>query len=532
MQLLRQGLIASVPDLPDEPGSRRASGWWIYAGAVALWGLDWWLLVESWNSTLALGGGLLVAVCGVVALAWLLLNPREDHQNVASMILLGAAVVWGGVLMGRLLANDYPGEPWALADGVCLWPGVVMRMVAGALAFYFVGRAWRDVCKWRSELTHRFFLEREGGIPGGVRHSSSKLAEGAQPATGHGVVPRDFPDHRGIDQGSNPFSDAPDNSANEAEVWAKYLDNSDPRRSRPAARWVRLTLAMLLVSCAAMLLAGFPAANSRGVVAKVGDFVSLGIALVGLVILCVFIGDQLWQCRRFVRRIWLHGTTGFGFELEEMLLLVSKVTAGAGNLLSYPFAVSFVLLCAHSGYFEQWFGLHGLYAMIGLALGTLALFTWKMQRTAHEVREKTVAHLKISLAEALWLKRLVLQRLDFAPQHKQEKSWWEYTVARLGRHIIIPEETRTAAVFRRYGGVPPMNDPQYAAFMAELKVSREIDTQFQEARIKRIEQLIAIATSLREGAFGSLKDNPIVRGILIPGAGLGSLELIQRLIVG
>ena len=125
------------------------------------------------------------------------------------------------------------------------------------------------------------------------------------------------------------------------------------------------------------------------------------------------------------------------------------------------------------------------------------------------------------------MKRLLLQRLDFEGNLTPEKSksWWLYTVRRLARHQTMPETPRTLQLAES-GHVNEV-DPG-----PELTGARDADIAFQEARIARLEQLIEIVGDIREGAFGTLRDNPIFKSILIPGLGLGGIQLLQRLMNG
>jgi len=527
VRLLRRGLRPPLPEPPDGERAIPADGWWFYAAAVALCGLIYcWFIGDD-------SASLVLAVCGLVATAWVLLTPGSQHQQIAWVILASAICLLAVCKLGSSIAVRHPGEPWAVADGVCLWPGVFLRLLATVLALRFVHLAWADLRGLRDALTRRFFLEREGGKLGGIRHSGQPPTKPSLTRGASGLVPRDFPNHTDLDQGSNPGADsmAP-TSLNEASEWDKYLDRSDPRMRRRRRYWFRITIATLAFSVAAMFLTNFPMANARGNLARWGDLLSLAAALGSLAVLCVFVGDQLWHSRNFIRHIWGHGTTGFGFEMEETLLLVARLTAGVGDLLAYPFVVCFVLLCAYSGFIEQWRGLLGLYAVVAIALGSLVVLTWKMQRMAHSVRARTVAYLQLTLAEAIWLKRLVLQRADFPDRPSDaasEEAWWRYTLRRLGRHLTLPELPRT---YDRFEELNAAQKKSFAAGDDALKEAREDDLEFHEARIKRIEQLIALVNDIKEGAFGGLRENPIVRGVLIPGAGFGSLELIQRLLVG
>ena len=528
---LRKGLVPRLPELTLKRDGGEVAKWqWrLFSLLVALFGVGWACSVKHL-------GPLMMMVCSIFAIFWLRVHPSKRLQKSA-WYLLGVAVLLMAVAGGaRYVNRQILAEPVALADGVCVWPAIFLRLGATLLAIGFIRVAWRDLCAVRDELTQRFFLEKEGEFAIPTRLGSRAALPVPRNGQRRGLIPRDFPDHHDLNQGSNP--DSPNKShlaAHEAAEWDGYLKRSDPRADEVLRAWLRWSGAGLLIVAVAMTIAGFPAADARGATAKWGDMISQTLALVSLTVLCVFVCLQLFHARDFVRRIWGHGTTGFGLELEEAVLLVARLTGGAGDLIVYPFAICFILLCAHSAYLERWQGLGGLYLVLGLALGALIIWAWQMQRVARDVRQRTISYLQLSLAEAIWMKRLILQRIpeDSAVQRahprKSPRSWWRYTVQRLGRHLTLPEEPR---ILQALDALDAMGDEGRRAGETPLDDARKRDVAFQEARMARIDRVLKLVSEVREGAFGGWYENPIVRGILIPGVGLGSLELLQRVILG
>lgn len=510
-----------LPVLPAESPSRRAGGWWLFSVSVLLWGLIWWVFVGYGGPGVLLGTILL-------ALAWLILHPREDHQETAWMIFWCAVAVLAGTAAVRGLQGSVR-EPFALFDGVSVWPAVVLRSLAAGLALLFCRLAWRDMRHLRDDLTQRFFLERQDGFGPPIR-CQGEMPDGAPNELQ--LVARDFPKRGELNQGSNP--DAATGGAskgNEKAEWLEYLAHTDPFAANNQQRATRWVVASLLLAGGAMALIGFPSANVRGSVAETGDSLSLTAALLALSVLCVFVGDQLWQCRKFMARLWARTTTAYGLELEETLTLSARLSGGVGELLLYPFAVCFILLCAHATYFEQWRNLPGLYAALGVALAALVILTWQMQRTARDLRTRTLRYLQFHVAEAAWIKRLVLQQVPADGTDGQDaRKWWRYTLERLGRHQNPPEVPRILALLDAWPKVDAETSKK--SFDDYLKPAREADITFQNARISRLDQLVKIVSEIREGAFGGWHANPIFRSLLIPGAGLGSLQLIQRLMLG
>ena len=488
----------------------------------------------------------LFMLCTAIAAAWLLVVPRPEHRVKGGWIFASFAGVstiawWHSTTTAHTTAglpDSSIADVLNAADGVSLLPAIVLRFLAAALAVWFLFKGYQHLRGLRSRLTYRFFLEEEGGLKGGIPVENNDRVAGENPVagafTGKGFVLREFPKRDELDQGTSPDDwHAPPRPTkggepeNESWEWKRYLEDSHPLSGPALRRMARWLCVALLLAGVVMLLAGFPRANARGLAEKKWDGWTLGTSLLCLSVLCVFVGDQFRRCEIFIRGLYANANTTLGLELEEALQLIGSITGGVGNLLVQPFLVCVILLIAHSGIFEQWFGLGGLYGMLALALGALLFMAWRTQHTAQEIKSKAIDSLKLQLAESLWMKRLLLQRLDFRGNttEKKSKSWWLYTVRRLARHQTMPEQPRTLQIAE----AKPVDEIDRGS---ELCGARDADVTFQSARIERLTQLIEIVRDIREGAFGGLRENPIFRSILIPGLGLGGLQLIQRLMNG
>lgn len=484
----------------------------------------WWWFIGT-------GGQQVMLSAVIFALAWLLARPKRSHQQIAWCVLAGgASIPIGKILVSFLPVEMGNYEPFSFFDGVCIWPAILLRVIGMVLAFYFFRRAVKDLYGLHDRLTARFFLERDDPLLPPLKLHDAEVAQRLASAHHDWMRPRHFPIRKELIQGTNPDAESLRGLRdNEQREWLEYLKMSDLGNEITFWRGARWVAVAILVTWIAATLFGYPAAQARGILAKLADVLSLGVVLFSLIGLSVFVADQMWQCRKFVEKLAGHSTTAYGLEMEETLLLVARLTGGVGNLLVYPFAISFVVFAAHLPYITSWKGMTGMYVIVGLILGLLILFAWRMQETARDVRGALLGYLQLAIAEATWIKRLVLQRVPMVTQtalSKKARDWWRYTLARLGRHLNPPERPRVLVELwklERTGGAAAGNLDN------ALNDSRKMDVSFQDARIARMQQLITIVSTMREGAFGGWHENPIIKGILIPGAGLGSLQLLQRL---
>ena len=521
----------------DTPDAEMGALFWLVTILLPLIGIGWWCM--GWAFAISI-----MFLCSALAMGWFFLRPDAAQQK--RICCAGICIVLLLVLTRLVLRNTPEEESFAellgFADGVSVWPAVLLRALMIVISFWALRKSWAILCALSDKLTKRFFLELEGGKPGGVRHAAAKKPA-EKDCDGTGMVPRDFPRAKDLDQGSNPDAAAAAPDRCETEAWQEYLRESDPSTPHFSLRWMRMTVAAIALTAGAMLLTGFPQGNTRTAVDKTMDMLTLAGALLCLSMLCAFVADQIRHCHKFVERIHAEATTALGFEMEEILQLIGRLTAGVGELLVYPFMVCFILMCAHSGFFAQWFGLTGLYAMLAIALGFLVVMTWRMQKTAQSLKGRSIKSLELQLAEAVWMKRLLLQNVNFTDnlQPADAKSWWSYTVTRLSRRLTMPESPRTVTkmdeLLKAETDKLPKDHPAVAAGVAvinedNLILARQNDIAFSEARIARIGKLIELVRGIRDGAFGKLHENPIVKSILIPSAGLGSLELIRRLMTG
>lgn len=547
------------------PVRGRTMRWIIFVGAIFIfvcWGAYLWVErpaspVASGKQSAAwlLGAALIMVAVGMGIGRWSY-APLAEPVLLLSLLLLCLPRVpiflrrggWfrffsliglGVLTLAGHWCATHGGEPRVLADGVSLWPAVGLRLLASGLAVWFTRQAIEELRANAGSIEKQFFWD---DAPGG-RERRQFPSTAQMPFTGGSM-------HGWKDD--------------EQLQWKDYLDRSNATTGAYCVRWAVATFASLLVAALLMAAFGMPSANTRGDLAGTWDGVSLFVSLVTFLGLMVFVVDQNMRCQRFLRLILEHGKIPYGFELEEAVSLIAQRSAAVGQIVLYPFTVVFILGCAQTSYIEDWRGLGGLYAVFGAALGLVFISTWRMEREAGSLRTRTITRLQQRLTDALWVKRLLHQRLDFAavgldftrranasaraisyaPQIADQtdttkldpvklgamlERWWRDTLERLARQVVPPEPLRLLTAIPAVIPLIPIAEPaDYIKTLdEELKPYRDLDVAFYDARASRLERLITTIRELNEGAFGTIWERPLLRALLIPGAGFGSLGLLQ-----
>lgn len=295
-----------------------------------------------------------------VASGWRAVRRRPLLPLVA-VSALGVAVwfVWQDV-------RDLKGEPWALIDGVSIWPTEVLRLVALVLSLTLLVGGWRRLRRNGLELTHRYF--RPGGKVLAGRRSYRRWTWRTVRAYARGVLSGAFCRWTRT-QYLRPNADS-------AAIWQSYLH---PQRLRP--RLARLVLPVFLywlLSVTLFLIFGFPVKPSRGDFAWWFDQVLLQTGIIAFLLLLFFVIDETRRCSALVKRLsvtnrWPVATLErFGQVpgLEQMypnnaalarymddwidIDLIACRTETVGRLIYAPFIVLTVMIVARMSVFDNW----------------------------------------------------------------------------------------------------------------------------------------------------------------------------------
>ncbi|QDU66114.1 hypothetical protein [Engelhardtia mirabilis] len=422
------------------------------------------LVIGRWHSVST-------AVDEVRGRDWLvaLLRPRAMLAAVAVACLVPALV---------LLSFSGLAEPFALAEGLSVWPTEALRFIVilvsiGVLLFGLArlsinAREIEDQWGLRGNRTSVEVAQRAEDAPGPTRGGWSRLVE----SLGWSV---------GIERH--------DGQRSAAAFWERYMENARPTRVA-----LRVGIALALVATLTMVAiadTGWPASPIRGHGVRLLDQV-LGIAsLVSFTVLLLFVSDASRECATLIHRLtareglealeWpaecklrdeLRIGTGGQAELIE-IRLIARRTKAVGQLIVGPFFVLLLLVLSHNSYFDHWTWSPAIVFVYSLLLLLAVGAAMRMRHQAERARRRVVARLE---------DRLLRLSGEPAPAERAGK------------------------------GKAKAADPDAGENPKQLALA--------------LEQI----RSLREGAFAPWFQNPVIRAVLMPFGGAGALALVDLMV--
>jgi len=319
-----------------------------------------------------------MAVFVVLASLLLVLTFRQVLRGVtvawtfATKSWTGTAVTVAALLILAPLAfasardvffNDR-GEPWAVMNGVSMWPTEIMRLVTWALTCLLLHKGWRDIQQSNTRLTEDFRLE-------------------PRPSAGHAHAEHVPPEPRTrwkclVEALRNRLTQwkSPEEywkEASMAEIWQRHM--------QPAAFGDRILLlcapvALYLGAVGVLfLMLGFPVRPARGSVVSAVDRGILILCVVSFAFLLFFVIDETRRCGSLVRRLtgrqnWPRETCiKFGqqrlardeqgrahsyFEDWLDVEFIGRRTEMVTRLIYYPFLIMTLMTLARSALFDNW----------------------------------------------------------------------------------------------------------------------------------------------------------------------------------
>jgi hypothetical protein len=279
------------------------------------------------------------------------------------------------------------GEPFALLDGISIWPGISLFIFAGFLSWHFILKSQRELRENAKRLTERFALEE--GLP----EKNSWFGWDAIPvkeATG--------------------FVDM-------TELWKRYLFRG--RFSRRLFRVFPMAiLYMLAVYLMGLLLGGYSNLPIRGdctlwpyvLFLTICSYVVLTFFVVDSTLLhCGFLkqlrfGETYWPDKTFEKSGYESDRDGKKYipELSRFwdVQLISERTEAVGNLIYYPFVILLFIILAHFPCFDNWPWTPALIVTLFMHF-LLALFAaWNLPKVAVAYRDSVLAELNLRKRKA------------------------------------------------------------------------------------------------------------------------------------
>lgn len=384
--LYRATLIA-LELLPETKLSPRAE---IYeVGRSHVYRLSSGLLQARYDG---LGPGLAAVLFGAL-LIWLLRHLRlagETRWTEGSFIIVS---FFGIVIIGwQLIRVAYglfdeadPLEPFALADGVSIWPTAILRVLGACLAVYFIIRHRRLVRENESDLEIAYCLGDGETTPPKRRKTQWQRLQW--------VLEQEWPAK------TDPLEVKP--------LWEEFR-----RRGTRTARGTRvllMTVLYLLFGGALMATGATPVSPLRGDVAFWADKAVLATSVILFVVLVFHVIDTVLLDERLIRRLsgarsewpdseclaWAETdrTREFMQDLMDVRFIAQR-TEVTGRFVLGPFIVVFVMIISRLSIFDRWDWPPALIAIIGINSAYAIFAALVLRRTAEGARRGALRRLK------------------------------------------------------------------------------------------------------------------------------------------
>lgn len=327
------------------------------------------------------------------------LQKRRLPVEVALVLLLGA-LFWAVYLIvqeGRSFFALGTGEPFSLRDGISMWPGEVVRIVAGVVSIGFMVSGWRSLKEGDRLLNEEFFPPAEDEDT----EESEKCARA-----------------RRVDWCSGKDNDSQDDGYT-GPFDARTNWNHYQLYRTLSERWNSVlfpaTLFFLLGCVSIYWVDDFHVPYRGDFIYRFDHVVVFGFMVPAFLLLLFAVIDETSLCVGWVRRLtreftyktktnyFLSHTCGetddrseADRDLEEIwtrLQVVARRTRRVSNLIIGPFVVLFLILVSQSPYFDNWDIPAGLIIMIALSAAYAILCAIKLRRVSENARREAIVEL-------------------------------------------------------------------------------------------------------------------------------------------
>lgn len=395
---------------------------------------------------------------------------RPVVSAASVLTVAGAFTLLGLVMYGD--STDSEGEPFRMLSGISIWPTEIMRLVA---TFYCLAALFRSTHALEhnaARIEAAYKLER-GPCPR-LRDVWWPRPTTGRTTWGHRLL-HVFRQRRDISITAWAHElDEEDTAAAKTpqQIWIRYRKLGRP--SSRVARTAPLVLAYLAAAWALLEILGWPYAPARGATARLTDQVMLIVSSTSAIVLMIYVVDASRLTGQFVRALrktrenW---PATAGGRLDQ---LVSTSSLDPETLSGY---MDTEVIAERTRPISKLI-LQPSIALLLLLIGRNALFdawTWPVALT---IIFSTLA--VVTLGTSTMLRRS----------------------AELARRQILTEMEGT---------------------LLSLQGRR------QRAERRCFEQLLEEVRHLRAGVFAPWASNPVLRAVLIPFGGVGSITLIESL---
>jgi len=321
---------------------------------------------------------------------------------VGLIILVGTAAFWimgGGTV---LMAHHDEGEPFSWTAGVSIWPGELLRLLAGILCVVFLVKGSRDLVKNSDDLTEAFQFRIDHGHRS--RYTLRTFWTNLQRVY-HSAATRTATT---VDQ-----------------AWTWYLDAAEPLQ-----RTARILILFLLYGAVMISLGHWVVDEEmihpcRGWLSCRVDVIMTLASMSFVVLLNLAVFDEVMLCRRWVG--WVNTSSGgwseqvqqeylreYGLseshkaEFEKLkylagIDLISRRTEAVNRLIRYPFIALLIMIAARNDYFDIWN--YPLLLLLAWALNVVLALSGSLllYQSADRAKRAVLAGLSKQMIQALGL---------------------------------------------------------------------------------------------------------------------------------
>ena len=391
-----------------------------------------------------------VAILGLVfcLIYWCSYPPsRRSESKQRIRATTGALLLGGGVVLALLISNQGPdGEPFALFDGISVWPSLYLRHLAAILALHFLLMSWRSIDQSDKDLRRNFLRQTGDAERGRAQAEASEVRQrplwtgfpGLAPlwrgllalarlASGPLRLAR-MSFHRFYSQGPASATtgaadtswartehairlpiissdlDAP--SAPAERILRTYLHRS--RLSRRLYRVLPLSLVYFVACRLFIILTGQPNVPSRGEWSALASMGTLFVAVPMLIILIFWVVDATRLSGRLTADLsscnteWPNPTIEHFREILELrpelvhgwlnIQVIARHSVALGRLVYAPVIVIVLMIASRASYFDNWAFPPGLAIVICVSVLYALYCAASVRRSAEDARDAALRH--------------------------------------------------------------------------------------------------------------------------------------------
>jgi hypothetical protein len=412
-------------------------------------------------------------------------------------LLVSVIVIWPLYYLQR-----HSGEPFALLQGISVWPTEMVRAVIAILCAHFFWKSHVALCENDAQI------KRDHCLPGIA--SPGRCLEAAPqttaPSSDRNLVGRIIALGRWkiaearqrvqrrigwqTESRETRLSTSPSNiqettpkeqeGISAEKLWQEYLERG--YWWRRLLRFGPMVVLYLVGGVAVFFALGFPAIPTRGTWSLVVDIILLILCIISTTILLFYIVDAI-RLNRDLIALFNQGITFWPEsaqrlsarhrllneeELAEYLdiRLIAARTEVVCPLINYPFVMLVLMIVARNSYFDNWDWPWSLITILALNLGWAIYCSVRLYRAARKARRTAIDRLSDHRLHAL--------------QHTND--------------VESPDDRARA-----------------------------------QTRVKMIEETINEIGALSRGAFAPLSNQPFFRAILFTSGSIGIGSLLQYL---